>query len=467
VVRTFPAEGQQIATFRDPAGSLRIEKDRVLRVLHGDYADSVLGFVRSATGEAWADSGRLVRTTILPETEADGGRIVEHPRIFFPSYPWEWTPGQWIAAGDLTLDLCEDLLANGLILKDATPLNVLFDGPHPVFVDVASVERRDPESPVWMAWAQFVRTFLLPLAAYKYLGWPLAASVQKRDGYEPADLYPHLSFLQRWCTSLRSLVTMPHLLEARQSSSRPAVSARKWKHSPDVALAVLRRNLRFLRRALHSLSPEKFASRWSTYPENAAHYSAEDHSAKQRFVCDALLKTCPSTVLDIGANTGTYSRIAASLGARVVAMDSDAQACERNWRDAQAQKLSVQPLVADVARPTPAVGWRNAESLSLLDRARGRFDCVLVLGLVHHLLLADQLPLGEIAQLLRDVTKKWLIVEWVPSADPKFQELLRGRDHLYNHLNEERFQEAFSRFFAFPLREPLKNGRVLFLMEAR
>jgi len=464
VVQTRPADTLQIATFRDPAGSLRMENGRVLRTLRREYADSVLGFVRSRTGEKWASSGRLIHTTVLSEQDGAGEQLLEHPRIFFPSYPWEWTPGQWTAAAELTLDLCEDLLPQGLVLKDATPLNVLFDGPQPVFVDISSVEQRDPSSPIWLAWAQFVRTFLLPLAAYKYLGWPLAASLQKRDGYELADLYPHLSVWQRWSSPMRSLVTLPHLLEKRKGTG---VAGPGLRQSPDIATEVLRRNLRSLRKALHALSLERHDSRWSTYAETAVHYSTEDHSAKQRFVCDVLLKTRPGTVLDLGANTGTYSRIAASLGARVVAVDSDAQACERNWRDAQAQRLPIQPLVADIARPTPAVGWRNAESLSLLERARGRFDCVMALGLMHHLLLSDQVPLGEIAQLMHHLTQRWLIVEWIPAADPKFKELLRGRDHLYAHLNEEAFLDAFGHAFTRILRGPLKNGRVLFLLEAR
>ena len=72
-------------------------------------------------------------------------------------------------------------------------MNILFEGSRPVFVDLLSIERRDPGSPLWLAYGQFARTFLLPLAAYKYLGWPLAATLHRRDGYEPVDLYPYLS----------------------------------------------------------------------------------------------------------------------------------------------------------------------------------------------------------------------------------------------------------------------------------
>src|SRR5271154_5346336 len=205
-----------IETFRDPAGSLRVEGDRVRRRVRPEYARAALDFLESDLAQEWVAQGRLIATRAATGNNRNGELLLEHPRVFFPTYPWEWTPGAWFAAAELTLDLCESLVGRGLILKDATPLNVLFDGPRPLFVDVLSVEKRDAESPLWMAYAQFVRTFLLPLAAYRYLGWPLAASLHRRDGYQPGDLYPYLSAIQRWRQPFRSLVTLPYLLEKRQ-----------------------------------------------------------------------------------------------------------------------------------------------------------------------------------------------------------------------------------------------------------
>lgn len=454
-------------TFRDPAGSLRIEGDRVLRTVRGEYAATAIQFLCSTIAQRWVETGRLIPTEILDRPDgADVSVRMEHPRIFFPSYPWEWTPGQWTAAAELTLDLCEGSLEQGLVLKDATPLNVLFDGSQPVFIDVLSIEARDTTSPIWLAYAQFVRTFLLPLAAHKYLGWPLAASLQKRDGYEPADLYPYLSITQRWTTPFRSLVTLPYLLERRKNSSS-LTSTNRWKQSPEVATAMLRRNLRTLRKTLHTLIPSDRESRWSSYTQTADHYSDADAAQKQAFVGTVLETIRPLTVLDLGANTGVYSRIAAEDGARVVAWDTDIAACEQNWRLAQTGKLPVQVLVADPARPTPAAGWMNAESQSLLDRAHKRFDCVLMLGFIHHLLLADQIPLDSIAELVRSLTIRWAIVEWVPPTDPRFAELLRGRDSIYGHLNEAAFLDAFENCFSVVQREQLNNGRILFLLEVQ
>ena len=148
-------------------------------------------------------------------------------------------------------------------------------------------------------------------------------------------------------------------------------------------------------------------------------------------------------MLDIGANTGSYSRIAAETGAKVVALDSDAAALEALWEMATRESLAVTALVANIARPTPAAGWRNREQLSLLDRLTRKFDLVLMLAVIHHLILREQLPLKHIAELSASLTRRWLLVEWVPPSDPMYQEWLRGRDGLYGHLTEDDLKRAY------------------------
>ena len=448
------------ATFRDPAGSLRIDDERVLSTVHAEYAEDCLNFLGSELAQSWIATGRLVETHVL--SSAPGEELeLEHQRVFFPSSPWEWTPCQWIAAAELTLDFAEQQLSIGRVLKDATPLNVLFEGSRPVFVDVLSTEARELQNPLWMAYGQFVRTFLLPLAAYKYLGWPLPASLSRRDGYEPRDLYPYLSNWTRLQPAVFSHVTLPFLLEKKNGNS---TSVGKLKQRPDVALYMHRRRINHLRRALRAFTPKVGDSKWSAYPESASHYSSDDRAEKQEFIERILYTAKPAHVLDIGANTGEYSRLAAQAGANVVAWDTDVAAAEQNWRAACESRLPILPIIADAARPTPALGWQNAETSSLLDRARGRFDLVMMLGLIHHLLLIDQIPMGEIARLVNEFTTRWAVVEWVPATDVRFRELCRGRDALYAHLDERAFLRNFTQYFEPVARKPLSNGRVLFFL---
>lgn len=447
-------------TFRDPEGRLYRDRDRILREVYPQHAASILAWVRSPTAQRWIQQCRMVPTTIL-ESEPGQAALLEHEPIFFPTYPWEWTPGQWIDAASLTLDLCEEALDDGLILKDATPLNILFSGPRPIFVDVLSFEHRDPRSPLWVGYAQFVRTFLLPLCAYVHLGWPLSATLQRRDGYEPADLAPFLPLIRRWRRPLRSLVTIPLLLERLK-----LFGARRPEVSEELSVFVLRRLLRSTRRLLHSMVTSAHTSRWSSYTQTASHYNSSDHEGKQAFVRSALDRIRPARVLDVGANSGVYSRIAAESGANVVAWDTDVPVSDLNWQTAHSNGLAILPIIADFTRPTPAVGWQNRESASLLDRARGQFDCVLMLGILHHLLVADQIPLAAILEQLSEITNHWAILEWIPPQDSQFNELCRGRQELYSHLNEEHFHQALSRRFAVRDRDQLSNGRSLWLVEA-
>ena len=148
-----------------------------------------------------------------------------------------------------------------------------------------------------------------------------------------------------------------------------------------------------------------------------------------------------------------------------MAWDTDVQATDLNYKSAQSAGLSILPLMADFARPTPAVGWQNQESASLLGRAKGQFDCVLMLGILHHLLVADQIPLSAITEQLWEISTRWAILEWIPKDDSQFAELCRGREELYGHVDEEHFVETLSRRFAVRRRDQIPNGRSLWLVE--
>jgi SAM-dependent methyltransferase len=457
-------------TFRDPAGQLLLTRDDALRRVRAAAAEEARAFLDSALRRDLERSGDLVASEFVDvgvesanDPASDAGDFwLRHPRIDPISYPWEWTPAQWCTAAELTLRVACKAIDAGWTLKDATPLNVLFDGPRPIFVDVLSFERRDPHSSVWLAYGQFVRTFLLPLVAAKYLSWPLEATLFARDGYEPAALYRALPRWRRLSPALLDVVTLAALFEgkgAKPQKAKPATT------HPDLAAHILRKRLSRLGKQIRNTVGQENKSQWSRYVQTASHYQPADIEDKQQFVRDTLAACRPARVLDIGANTGTYSLMATAAGAKVVALDSDAAALEQLWHSADSGQKPVTAMVANVARPTPAAGWRNREQLSLLDRLTGGFDMVLMLAVIHHLILREQLPLAHIGELCASLTRRWLILEWVPPSDPMYQEWLRGRDHLYGHLSERDLGEAFAPHFGVTGRKELGNGRVLLLFE--
>jgi len=119
----------------------------------------------------------------------------------------------------------------------------------------------------------------------------------------------------------------------------------------------------------------------------------------------------------------------------------------------------------NISRPTPRMGWRYSENPSFLDRALGRFDLVMMLAVVHHMLVQERIPLREIMRLAADLTTESLIVEFVPPDDKMFRRLTRGRDHLHKDLTTEKFTEISSEFFQIVRSEKLPDTkREIFLM---
>lgn len=454
------------STFRDPAGYVEFAgHDEVLRHVHASAAQDTLKFLRSSIAGKWQSCGQMIAGEI---EEREDGLTIRHPRIFFPSYPWEWSPLQWQASAQLTLQLCREAVQKGYLLKDATPSNVLFEGPHPVFVDVLSFDLRDPANPIWMAQGQFIRTFLLPLLAHRYLGWPLATSQIYRDGYEPSQLAEALGPVRRLNPKLLWPVTLPAWLDRRQpSGSSNGNSSKIPRRNSEFVRQILLKNLSKLSRQIDGSVHPRDISRWSQYVSTANHYSADDHARKKEFVERVLGENRPTAVLDIGANTGTYSFLAASVGARVVSLDTDLVAIDHLWEQARNRSANILPLIVNIARPSPALGWENSESMSFLDRVEQRFDFVMMLAVIHHLLLMDQIPLERIAALAARLTRRHLLLEWVPQTDPMFQQLLRGRDTIYSGLTEDRMHAVFSAHFTIAARCLLANGRSLYLMEKR
>jgi len=454
------------ATFRDPAGSLSFEGDQVIRRIDASARAAVLDLLDSPFCVSLQQRGDLIGAEV---EDSKPHLCLRHPRIPIPTYPWEWTPSQWLAAAELTLNLCEQALADGWILKDATPLNVLFTGTRPIFVDILSFERRDKHSSIWLAYGQYVRTFLLPLLMNRMLSWPLALSLFKRDGYEPADCYAALGWGNRLGRDAFWPITLPTLLDRRKQAERQAKKRPARTADPDLTAHVLRRTLNDLRKRTRRALAKSTSSEWSDYTGTLTHYTAEQSRQKLDWVRRAIETSQPAhtpfRVLDIGANTGEFSALAAGMGAEVVALERDMASADRLHRMAQQRSLSIQTIHADIARPTPAVGWENSESVALLPRLQGQFDLVLMLAVIHHIVLMEQIPLPAILALCHRLTRGRLVIEWVPVEDPMFQSLVRGRDALYGSLHEDDLLAACAGRFDVRERQPLENGRILFLFE--
>jgi SAM-dependent methyltransferase len=458
-------------SFRDPAGHIILSNDRIYRIVSAVAEADLRAFLNSRTAAQYSDSRGLIPTSFIDPADINEPPqtiVVEHPKVNFVSYPYEWCPEMLYAAGLLTLDLSTDVLAEGFGLKDATPYNVLFEGPKPVFVDLLSFERRDKHDPTWLPYAQFIRTFLVPLLLNKHFDLQLNdLLINRRDGIEPEQAYKLLRTSQKLLPEFLTVVSLPTWLSARKRKDQSQLYRKRSVQNEEQARFILERLLKSLKRQLERAQPGQRQSDWTDYMEKNR-YTDQYFPEKEKFVREALTESETRLALDVGCNTGFFSEMAAGFGARVIAIDSDPAVVGSVWNLAREKNLDIQPLVVDLTRPSPAVGWRNEECSSFLDRARGRFDVVLMLAVIHHMLVSERIPLAEILRLASELTKDVLIVEFILPSDQMFRLITRGRDELHQDLSVEKFEHSASEFFDIIRSSRLGNSdRWIYLLRKR
>ena len=177
-------------------------------------------------------------------------------------------------------------------------------------------------------------------------------------------------------------------------------------------------------------------------------------------------RTEPKSVWDLGANTGFYSRLVASRGIPTVSFDMDPSCVENNYQyTIEKNENHILPLLMDFTNPSPKIGWQNLERLSLFDR--GPIDTALALALIHHLAISNNVPLARIAHFFSKICR-FLIIEFVPKADPMVQKLLETREDIFDRYTREDFENDFNSLFLIHAKENITGSpRVLYLMERR
>lgn len=453
-----PHEPRKVS-FRDPAGQLYLERDKVTRVVnHRGIAD--LSFtLNSPKIQNYVKNGFIIPTKKVSSSQAS--QTLEHPKVFFPSYPDEWTPEMLNASADLTLELAQELLEEGIGLKDATPRNVLFEGTRAVFVDILSFEKRHPNDATWRPFEQFCRAFIYPMIAHRALGISLKQTFANHyHGPLPQELYQQLSFWQRFHPRYFSLVTIPGILSRwTEKAKQKGQTFNRFTTSVDEARFVLKILLKHLKKGMERIAPSTISnSHWKSYVDKNCPYSPEELQHKKQTIDSFLREQKINTVLDLGANTGTFSILAARQGKKVVAIDSDVSSMSQLYQHAKRESLDILPLHMDLLNPTPAKGWNGAETLSFSERAHHNFDVVFMLALIHHM-MGDGLRLEEITAFAANITKKYLVLEYIPRTDQNFKNIISKRGDSVHQPSQEEFESTVGKHFSILKKETVSSSQ--------
>jgi hypothetical protein len=456
----MPGYHHHPASFKDPSGFVFQANDINYRQVNKIYADNYELLLSSGLYKILTEKKLLISHTEVSENitqSPDCYKILLPQQIPFISYAYEWSFDQLKDAALLTLKVLKTSIEHGMILKDATPFNIQFNEGRAIFIDTLSFEKYDATKP-WIAYRQFCECFLFPL----YLEHYLKSDVQKilstyLDGI-PVDITARLLPMK---SSLNMGVWLHVFLQNNVKDD---------KGSQGTQAGFDRKKLDHLIEHLKSII-EKFKlntstnSTWSNYYTETI-LSKDYLNEKEKIFRSYINEITFENALDAGANDGYFSQIIAEKKCPVIAIDFDNQCINSLYTSIKKSNITnILPLCIDLTNPSPAVGFRNIERQSFIQRVNA--ELVTALALIHHLILSKNIPVEDVASFMAMVTKKYLIIEFVPVSDPKSQELIKNKNsyHLYDEFV---FENCFSQLFIIEKKQlvPTTN-RILYQMKKK
>ncbi len=442
-------------SFRDPSGRVYIDNNRILRKINIDK----LFFFESLFSKEWfkdlEKNNKIQKSVIISKSEKDF--TVEHKFFPFHVMPHEMCDYQLYKSALLTLEIAIKLFENNLIIKDASAWNVFYIKSNPVFCDITSLEGWDG-NPTWFAYGQFFRHYIIPLLLAKEINLDTSkVFVTNRDGLKPEEASKLLGIKK-----FKSIVSFEGIVLPLMFS-RKKFKTKKFK--PEISKKVFLQTLNRLKKYIIKLKPFRKKTTWIGYENNRDHYSEKDMKDKFSFL-EGISRNNFNNVLDLGCNEGEYSKIFDSNGSNVVSTDFDNECLNKICTNKNNNNLTVFKI--DLSNPSPAIGWVNKEHESFIKRMEKKFDLVLCLGLIHHLQVTERVPLENILNMLENLTKKKLVIEFVSNKDEKFEQLAGSNIELYLDYSQDYFETVIKKKFNILDKLNLKNAkRTLYYLEIK
>jgi len=452
------------SSFRDPSGTVFSRGGRLFRQVNYCYqkqyeALMTSGLYKKLTGEKLLIPHREVQE---PGCGGDAFLVLEPERIPLISYPYEWCFGQLKDAALVTLRIQKSALERDMILKDASAYNIQFNRGKAAHIDTLSFDFYREGEP-WVAYGQFCRHFLAPLFLMAFKDIRLSQLLRAYIDGIPLDLASKL------LKGKGGIAVKAHIHWHAKSVINHA-QAGKINKEPPRKIKINKFNMTAmidsLIKTVEKLKLPGIQTEWGDY-YSRTNYSDGAAAAKKQAVAEYLSIVSPAVTWDFGANDGTYSRLAllSSGDCFAAAFDIDPVAVERNYAEVRRSGENMLPLILDLTNPSPDAGFANCERGRLETRQTP--DCILMLAVIHHLAISNNLPFGMIAEWLSFICGN-LIIEFVPKSDSQVQILLATRDDIFSDYTEEGFEAAFGGYFNIAKKQKLpESGRVVYLMQGK
>ena len=458
----MPAAFQQLpSSYRDDSGFIFEKNQTLYRQVNLSFKEHFDHFIQSGCFDHLVSQDLLIPHTTLSENLTGDPQhylALKPEKLPFISYPFEWSFDMLRDAALLTLRLAAEALQYDMVLRVAPPYNIQWRAGKLVFIDTLSFEKFN-ELP-WVAYRQFCETFLGPLLLMHYNRKPLHTLQLAWPEGIPLDITRSMLPLK----SRFSFHTGLHIYLHAKISSRQQGNKNTTAKFTKQKLQNLISSLEILVRKLKLPAQ---SSTWSDYYDEASQRETYLQK-KQRIIRNWLTDLQPEikTGADLGANDGVFSKLLAEFDIPTISADFDPYCINRLYQSIkETGAKNIQPLILDIANPSPPIGVNNKERTAFTERLN--VDLTLALALVHHLVIGKNIPFPMVADFFSKITD-YLVMEFVPAEDEKVQLMLAQKTRAFDDYHQENFESSFDRLFTLEKKEKIPGSqRVLYLFKKR
>jgi len=321
------------SSFRDPSGFIFSYNEQIYRQINLKYKDDYNLLINSGLSSRLIEEKLMIDFKETKEIPQDSlaFKIIKPEKIPFISYPYEWCFSQYKDAALLTLKIQKLSYEYGMTLKDSSAYNIQFVNSMPVLIDTLSFEKYEEGLP-WVAYKQFCQHFLAPLLFMKYCHIKMIEFMQTNIDGIPLDLTSRLLPKSTWLNFPILLNIHLHAKSIKRYSSGTK-NIKRNKFGKQAYLGLIDNLETFIKK----LNWNGYDTEWGNYIDNT-NYSKIAQKNKEEIVSQYIDQINPTTVWDLGANTGIYSRCASAKGSITISFDGDHAAVEKNYLSCKANK---------------------------------------------------------------------------------------------------------------------------------
>ena len=432
-------------SFRDPSGNILNYNDKIIRILKKEGAERIKYFretnlLNQSISNQFLIESKFIDADLIDHGHDDVKEVVEHKKLNYISYPYEWSFDQLKDAALHHLDFHIFLLKNGATLIDSSAYNIQFDGYKPVFIDILSVKKYQ-NGEYWKGHKQFCENFLYPLILkakknIDFNNWFRG----NLEGIKSQEINSLLSLSNKFSYTIFTQVVLLNFLEKKflekKNMNIEKIKEKNFQKKSYLGL------LNQLKNFIISLKIKKVKTVWDDYSINNT-YNKKEENLKIKTVSAFAEKYKFDKLIDLGCNDGVYSLECLKQGCNfVVGFDYDLNVINKAYNLSKKEKLNFLPLYLDASNPSPNIGWGQNERKGFLERLN--FSGMLALAFEHHLAIAKNIPLDQLIKWLLNIAPKGLI-EFVPKNDQTIKKMLLLKGDIFKDYNEENFKNLILR----------------------